>query len=349
MTPVGKAAVHVSGDASVLASALASALECRQNHARAPGRVVVVGVNGDAESAAAARCIASLEIALGMHPVAVRAYYPAMVPSPTPPPAVGWAARTLESTGGGARLQLRRVSPATDVWPVLVIGGAPAEVIVTAARELGAALVAIGLRGGGPIGVGTGSETVLRVMRTTRVPVLATTTSLHGIPRRVMVAVDFDRASVVAARAAMALLADGGVLDLVHVDRSPREPTDGLDGDAPGHGLGEPRTIERFVEELDVPMHVEVVTAMRRGSACEQLMAHALSTEPDLLAVRCGRHATMNTVTAGTVAGAFIRDARWSLLVVPPDDAHRTTGRDVSSALVACSPPDHRSTSGRAR
>lgn len=61
------------------------------------------------------------------------------------------------------------------------------------------------------------------VVRAARRPVLAVRPELTGLPRKIVVAVDFGEASIDAARMARQLLADDGEIRLLHVATDQRD------------------------------------------------------------------------------------------------------------------------------
>ena len=67
---------------------------------------------------------------------------------------------------------------------------------------------------------------------------MRTVRALNALPRRIVVAVDFSRAGLRAARAALSVLADGGSLDLVFIDNWLSPTIADWEGDAASHAPG---------------------------------------------------------------------------------------------------------------
>ena len=129
---------------------------------------------------------------------------------------------------------------------------------------------------------------------------------------------DFGRAGLRAARAALALLADGGTLNLAFVDRLPYPTTSDSDGDEVIHRRGVVDAFERLREELCAPKNVSVSTTILQGVPSDALRALAERTDAEVIAVGSRRHGVMDRLFLGSVTVDLVHDARWSLLIVPP-------------------------------
>lgn len=280
-------------------------------------RTVLLAMNGQPEAAAAARVVSSLASARGIDPIVVRAYYPG--PALVPP--VPHAIRTpspAEAARDGVREDLVRASGGAEHWPLVVVAGTPSEVITATAREIGATMIVMGLHAHGMLQRTLAGETALQVMRHADVPVLATTPWLQGVPRRIVVGVDFGSAGLRAARAALALLADGGTLDLAFVDRPPYAPSDDGEGDEVIHRKGVAAAFTYLREQLAAPMDVCVTTTVLDGAPSDALRQLATMTNADVIAVGSRRHGFMDRMLLGSVTADLVHDGRRSLLVVPP-------------------------------
>jgi nucleotide-binding universal stress UspA family protein len=283
------------------------------------GRTVLLAVNGDEPSTAAARVAFSLSRGAGAKIVALCAYDPERAfAAPLPP--TDPASTPEDVLSESVREELGHVSREAKDWDVLVVAGPPAEVIGGAARELGAALVIMGLRARTAMQRALRSESVIRVMRQTTMPILATTSTLTGLPRRIMVAVDFGRAGVRAARAALSLLGDGlgGTLDLVFVDRESFPVSETLEGAEVIHRQGVAAAFERLRAEIAAPASVAVTTTVLEGAPSEALRQFAEQIGPDVIAVGARKHGVVDRMLLGSVTADLVHDGRWSLLIVPP-------------------------------
>ena len=87
-----------------------------------------------------------------------------------------------------ARAQMLRIVPAHVAWPVIVKTGDPAREIATTAHDLHARLVVVGRGRHSGFDRLLGTESVLRLLQRSDVPVLAVTDTLSSGPRRVAIA-----------------------------------------------------------------------------------------------------------------------------------------------------------------
>jgi nucleotide-binding universal stress UspA family protein len=281
------------------------------------GRTVLLAVNGDEPSTAAAWVSCALAAGAGAEIVAVCAYDPERAFAAPLPPADP-TATPVDVLTESVRDELGKVAREAHDWPVLVVAGPPAEVIGTAAHELGAAMVVMGLRARTSMQRAVRAETVLRVMAQTTIPILATTPALSRLPRRIMAAVDFGRAGVRAARAALALLGEGGTLDLVFVDRESFPVPETLEGSEVIHRQGVAAAFARLRTEIGAPASVAVTTTVLEGAPSEALRQFAEQLKPDVISVGARHHGMMDRVLLGSVTADLVHDGRWSLLIVPP-------------------------------
>ena len=205
-------------------------------------------------------------------------------------------------------------------WPVRVAIGTPAGVIVREAQRSGADLVVLGLRAHGAAGRAFQDETALLVMRRAACPVLAVGHTLDGLPRCVVVGVDFSRTSREAARLALDLLAPGGRLVLAYV--SARPPVAPDDGEGYVHALGVAAAFAALVAELapaaGVRVEDEVLEGRPRQMPAQRLLELAGRAGADLVALGSRRYGRLERWLLGSVTTDLARDGRVSLLVVPP-------------------------------
>jgi nucleotide-binding universal stress UspA family protein len=195
--------------------------------------------------------------------------------------------------------------------------GPPATVITREARRRGASLVVMGLRPHGAVDRLLRDETTLRVVRESPVPVLAVTPTLVGLPSQVAIAVDFSRASLRAARAALDVLAPDGTLHVVYV-RPEIELTDETEGTSVIYSQGIAAALSRFRRELVVPPGVKVEAVMLQGEPASEILTFAGRADIDLIGVGSHRHPFLTRLLLGTVTSRLVRDGRFSLLVSPP-------------------------------
>jgi nucleotide-binding universal stress UspA family protein len=250
--------------------------------------------------------------------------------APMPPPldlAIGVADEAYGDTVHEEQKRELRIALSTMLgrtvdWPVEVKLGTPSHVIVETARRIGASLVVLGLRRHHAVDRAFNDETALNVMRTAPCPVLGVTPETKALPRRIVVGVDFSRASLAAARAARALVAEGGTLVLAYA----APPTESFlpdDGERVIHELGVAAALEWFAGELAAPgLTIERAVLQHRPgqSVCEALMNRADDTPTDMLALGSVRHGRVERWILGSVTTDVARDGSYSVLVVPPGE-----------------------------
>lgn len=253
------------------------------------------------------------------------------------------------------RLELRRyLADRTGTrrsWAVRVPLGTPANAILDAART--ADLVVMGLRRERLLERVIHDATTLHVVRESDVPVLAVTPELRGMPRTVVVAVDFSRESDAAARLACALFTGCARLVLVHVESDFDAAIANLDDiTRMVRENGWAAAFERLVDTLPVPDGAKVETVVLRGTVPGTLMSFAAQRGADVLVAARKRHDLAERVIVGTVTGGLVRRAPCSLLITPPEWHSRLDGRPKRSqrrARTARAPSVRRSGSRGAR
>jgi nucleotide-binding universal stress UspA family protein len=214
--------------------------------------------------------------------------------------------------------QLATCCADSSAWSRDTVVGAPASEIVRIADSRGSDLIVLGLRPHAFFDRLFRDETALSVMRHAPVPVLAVTPLLTRLPRRIAVAIDFSRASIAAARAALTLLADGGSLMLVYVE-PPGEPTSpAAEGFTTIYTQGVAAAFTRLRSELASRTNARIETVVLRGGVAAELQSFAYRAEVDLLAVGSQRHSIARQAVVGSVTSALARAATTSLLVIPP-------------------------------
>jgi nucleotide-binding universal stress UspA family protein len=196
--------------------------------------------------------------------------------------------------------------------------GWPAEVIVREAERREPFLIALGLQPHRVLERVLYGGTALPVVRHASVPVLAATASMVATPRRIVVAVDFSRASLRAARIAAQLMADGGTLLLTHVTPELDYSAESTEGQGVVYSQGIVAAFARLIQELDAPANVSVQTMFLEGPVVPALLAFSGAAQADLIAVGTQRHRFMERLMVGSVTEALVRSARRSLLISPP-------------------------------
>jgi universal stress protein E len=291
-------------------------------------RPIVVAVTGEADGATPVRVTAALEQRFGSVVSAVQVLDVSDLPNPLPA-AFAFARELIGDVpyAEDARARRRQFGEwlgRPNEWPVhIAVGSAPYQILGYAERQQ-AALIVMGLRHHGVVDRVLRDETTLTVARRAHSVVLGVVPSLHGLPRRAIVGIDFGPASIRAARAALDVLAcpaptNTVVLRLVYVDRS---GVDGAHADTAGEALikhlGVEAAFEQLVRELAAPPGVRVEFVTRHGSVAEELLACADESRADLIAIGSLRHERLERWILGSVTTEVVRDGRCSVLVIPP-------------------------------
>jgi nucleotide-binding universal stress UspA family protein len=196
--------------------------------------------------------------------------------------------------------------------------GSPAGEIVRVAAQRGSDLIVLGLRPHAFLDRVFRDETALSVMRHATAPVLAVTPLSNRLPRRVAVAIDFSRASIAAARAAITLLDDGGSLMLVYVEPRAERASEDAEGYGTIFAQGVAAAFTRLRQELSSRTEAGIETVVLHGAVAPELLSFAERADVDLIAMGSQRHSIARRAFVGGVTTALARSATRSLLVLPP-------------------------------
>jgi nucleotide-binding universal stress UspA family protein len=199
-------------------------------------------------------------------------------------------------------------------WQVDATSGHPATAIADLAAEQNAALIVMGLGKHDLIARMFGSETALAVIQRARVPVLAVPQNWIGIPRRVLVAVDFGQASLRAARTAMRIVASGGTVCFTHV--APELGVRGHNAQITAiHEGGVNAELDRFIAAVGVPAGVTVTRAPLYGETAPALLEHARAHASDMLVAGTHGLDALTRLLVGSVAAKLVRGAQCAVLI----------------------------------
>jgi nucleotide-binding universal stress UspA family protein len=213
--------------------------------------------------------------------------------------------------------QRRRIAPSAARWPVTFKVGQPAHEIARLAADKQHELIVVGLGAHGAMERCLGRETALRLMRSTRVPVLAVAPSASVLPRCALIATDFSRSSLRAARAALALLGETGTLYLAHV--TPRSAVPFAE-QAPWE-LPYAQSVRHLFQvlrrELRPPKGVTVTPISLLGDPAAAVLAFAATQGVDLIAAGSHGYGTIARTFLGSVSTRLVRGAECSVLVAP--------------------------------
>jgi len=148
-------------------------------------------------------------------------------------------------------------------------------------------------------------------------------------PRHAVAAIDFSEGSLRAARAALRLLGDRGVLELAHV-----VPRDRLLFDAwvsqEEYMRFVRHSLTRFRARLAIPSSVRVEDVVLSGDPARELLSYAARAGADLIAVGSHGHGFVTRLVIGSVTTKLLRMASCAVLVIPAD-GHQDDRRGASA------------------
>ncbi|HEU4630482.1 MAG TPA: universal stress protein [Gemmatimonadaceae bacterium] len=286
-----------------------------------PGRPLLVAMTaGSAPAVVTAARLAAGRLGGRPEVVAVRPSLPLYLPDagvlPLPPEVEREQRQRLHSD---LSLAIHRAG-GEAAWPVDVLDGDPARTIARLARERHARLIVMGIGRHAPLDRLFGSETALQTIRLADRPVLAVAPGLTALPRHVVVAVDFSPASVRAAEEALALVADGGTLTLLHV----RPPFESLLPDEAWDWARDQRVQELFqrvIAGLEPRPSVRITPVVRCGDPAAEVLAVAERETAELIATGSSGIGFFARLMVGSVATRLLRRATVSVLAVPRPSA----------------------------
>lgn len=285
---------------------------------------LLLAVGEDELADAAIRVTAALARERGAIPTVIQALGPDREVEVTIAPFVGTMVEEALSPEyrdeRRAEVQRRLRSGAGDMlWRVEIDNGSPALAITELARQLSPGLIVMGLRQHGMVHRAVSGDLLRSVVCSTRLPVLAVRPELSGLPRRVVVAVDFGDASIEAARMARQLLAEDGELHLLHVATDHGDPHAVSADDREG-----PRArLEQLAEELSPSPRMTITSEVVGGDAVRSIEGCALRMQADLVAVGSDHNSALERLLAGSVSTALAHTAHWSMLIMPGGTSRR--------------------------
>lgn len=204
-------------------------------------------------------------------------------------------------------------------WPVRVVLGVPANAIVKEARRIGAVLIIVGLQRHGRIDRALNDEVTLNVMRHARCPVLAVIPGTTRLPTRMIAAMDFSHASVIAARAACAVMGADAKATLAFVAQDTGTPA--TPSESVIHELGVEAAFAQTLDDLGgagVAMDHVVLHHVQQRSPADLILEHAESLSTDLISAGSARQGRIERWMLGSVSTDLVRDGSRSILIAPP-------------------------------
>jgi nucleotide-binding universal stress UspA family protein len=196
--------------------------------------------------------------------------------------------------------------------------GQPAAAIADAARSVNAALIVLGLGPHHAIDRALGGETTLQLVQIASTPVLAVPAAANALPQRALVAVDFTPTSLAVAQTAASVVADGAVVELVHVRTAARHEPSVPDAELRLRELATTIGSTR-------PLAIEV--SVLSGAPGPTLLDTIRSRGADLIALGSHGYGLWKRLTIGSVASKVIRLAEVAVLVQPIGSIGVTSAR----------------------
>lgn len=190
------------------------------------------------------------------------------------------------------------------------MGSAPME-IATAAREMDADLVVLGLGRHGIVERALGNETALQLVQIANVPVLAVPRDMKSLPRRVLAATDFSPTSLASARATAQWLTKGDVLRLVYVAGE-------WHGGYPiEQRVSAENVLATVAKQFELPEGVKIEYSVEEGDPATRLLELAANGLAELLVLGSHGYGFWKRLTIGSVASKVIRLAHIGVYVTP--------------------------------
>lgn len=189
--------------------------------------------------------------------------------------------------------------------------GPPPMEIATAAREVDAELIVLGLGRHGIIERALGNETALQLVQIANVPVLAVPTEMKSLPRHVLAATDFSPTSLASARATAQWLTKGDVLHLVYVAGE-------WHGGYPlEQRVSAESVLAAVAKRIETPEGVVIEQSVVEGDPATRLLELASTSMADLLVLGSHGYGFWKRLTIGSVASKIIRLTPVAVYVTP--------------------------------
>jgi nucleotide-binding universal stress UspA family protein len=260
----------------------------------------------------AERLQAQVEVLSVVEPLPLIPDYPVSAPS-----AFFGESVNVEPLRRRATEQARSLGDAAADWTINIESGNPVAVISHEARERAARMIIIGLNHHDTLDRLLWGDTMLGLVRRSDVPVLAVSPSLKSLPRRIVIAVDFSRASAAAMRAAMMLVDEPAEVYLVHVKVGSELPLSEIELWDREYDLALPEAFDQITAGLDIPSGVRIEKVTLRGNPSRTLLEFAKSVDADLVVAGSHGRGAIGRIVVGSVATHLLRGTSCSIMIIP--------------------------------
>lgn len=212
-------------------------------------------------------------------------------------------------------------APATE-WPIQVEMGPVPHTIVRMAEEGGFTHIVLGQGRHKLVDRWLGSETALRVMQLSHLPVLAIPETSGALPSRIVVAVDLSDFSRRAVEQTLDICQPNSRLELVHVAWISPGDNQGFESASWHEELQKEMREELKDWMASIPRLSEFQTAVHvpAGTPADQVLKIAEEVGADLIAAGSHGHGFLGRTIFGSVSRELVRRAETQLLVVPPEE-----------------------------
>ena len=158
------------------------------------------------------------------------------------------------------------------------------------------------------------------MLHSTRCSVLSVAPTFSDLPRVVVVAVDFSPASVAAARAALLVVRDGGIVALTHVLTLPMRAPALSDPDPDAQANDVHELFDRLLEELRsyTPAGVTLETQLITDDPVNGILSAADHLDAEVIAVGTHGQGAVGRFLLGSVAECVLHRSERTVLACPP-------------------------------
>ena len=228
----------------------------------------------------------------------------------------------IEALRRQAKTEMEAVAGEAVDWPVTIRIGRTAPAIARFAGERKAALILMGLRQPEPLERWLGRQELLRIVHLSHIPVLAVPRDISGLPRQVIVSVDFSDFSRRAAREALRWVAPGARVHVVHAAWRPANFEGEFETTLSAEAYRErlEQSLDEFASELETGADVDTRVHLVEGDAGREVARLADEIGADLIAMGSHGAGFFGRMVMGSVSSKLIHGAECSLFIAPPEE-----------------------------